>query len=143
MKHIFTMQEMQECIDLSPVNRWIGLTISGMTATSITLYLPMRPDLEGNVELGVLHGGIMATIIDAAGSYAITAHYGYTYATIDLHIDYLVPVNGPCVYVTTEIVRMGRRIALMDMRVHDHEGRLVAVGRGKYSHTAPKPKQEA
>ena len=140
---MFTMEEMQQRIDLSPFNRWLVLTICGMTATSITLHLPTRPDLEGNVDLGVLHGGIMATIIDAAGSYAITAHNDHTNATIDLHIDYLLPVTGPGVYVSTEILRMGRRIAIVDMRVHDHEGRLVSAGRGKYSHAPPKPTREA
>jgi uncharacterized protein (TIGR00369 family) len=143
MKHTFTMEEMQDCINLSPFNRWLDLTIHRMTETSVTLHLPMRPDMEGNVDLGVLHGGIMATIIDAAGSYAIIAHNNHTNATIDLHIDYLLPVTGPCVYVSTEILRMGRRIAIVDMRVHDHEGRLVSAGRGKYLHSPRKPKQEA
>ncbi len=82
----------------------------------------------------------MATIIDAAGSIVIIARNDHTVATIDLRIDYLLPVKCPGgLYVSTEILRLGRRVATVDMRVRGMEGRLVSTGRGVYVHSAPKP----
>lgn len=77
---------------------------------------------------GVVHGGVMAALVDTAGGLAtyMALPRGTRTATIELKINYLEGVQGGVVRADARVVRMGRHIAVVDCDVHDHRGRLVA-----------------
>lgn len=77
---------------------------------------------------GVVHGGVMATLVDTAGGLAtyMALPRGTRTATIELKINYLEGVESGEVRADARVVRMGRHIAVVDCDVHDHRGRLVA-----------------
>ena len=56
--------------------------------------------------------------------------------TINFRVDFLRPAVSTALLGTGRLRRAGRTIGVVDVDVHDAEGRLVAVGRGCYS-TAP------
>ena len=53
--------------------------------------------------------------------------------TINFRTDYLRPAIGASLSATAWVRRAGRTIGVVDIDVHDEEGRLIAVGRGCYS----------
>lgn len=65
---------------------------------------------------GVVHGGIIATLLDAATTFALIALDGDDWSTVDLRIDYLRPVPAGPLKVSGEVVharRVGRASAAL------------------------------
>ena len=53
--------------------------------------------------------------------------------TINFRTDYLRPAGGDHLTATAGVRQAGRSIAVVDIDVHDENGKLIAVGRGTYS----------
>ncbi|MCC6236096.1 MAG: PaaI family thioesterase [Dehalococcoidia bacterium] len=102
----------------------------------VTLRMPMRADLETR-RPGVMHGGALASLIDAACGGAVTTlrraddDTWTGQATTDLNITYL---NAATTDVLAEgrVLRSGRAIAYAQAEIRDLEGNVVAVGRATY-----------
>lgn len=52
--------------------------------------------------------------------------------TIDMQVDYLRPASGKEIIAFASIVKLGRTISLVDIRLTDDEKKVVAVGRASY-----------
>jgi uncharacterized protein (TIGR00369 family) len=78
---------------------------------------------------GVVHGGIMAALIDTAGGLAtyMALPPGRRAATIELKINYLEGVERGTILADARVVRIGRHIAVVHCDAHDQRGRLVAT----------------
>lgn len=112
-----------------PFSMAVGMEVVSVGPSRATLRLPWREDLVGNPETGVLHGGIITALIDAAcGSAVICALTRMTsIATLDLRIDYLRPATpGEAVLVDAECYRTTRSIAFVRALAH-HGDRDDAV----------------
>lgn len=81
--------------DFIPHNQALGMAFVDHGEGEATLRLPYRPALVGNPETGVLHGGALTALLDAAsGASVFLALPGpVTIATLDLRIDYLRPAT--------------------------------------------------
>ncbi len=78
--------------------------------------------------MGVAHGGAVATLIDHAGGHASSILIGRAGPTADLHIRYLAGAKPPWIRADAVILRAGARIVVIEVRVFDSEGTLVALG---------------
>ncbi|MFW6055039.1 MAG: PaaI family thioesterase [Thermodesulfobacteriota bacterium] len=79
---------------------------------------------------GVVHGGVCASLLDAAGFWAVFTRVdpkaGMT--TIELKINYLSPiVNGRLIGLGS-CIKLGRSLGLGEARIEDENGRLLAHG---------------
>jgi uncharacterized protein (TIGR00369 family) len=79
---------------------------------------------------GVVQGGILCPVLDAAAGYAVhsTLPAGTGYTTLDLKVNYLRPVSvetGPLRCVG-RIVHRGSRVCLAEADLTDGNGRLYA-----------------
>ncbi|HUO35056.1 MAG TPA: PaaI family thioesterase [Candidatus Acidoferrum sp.] len=90
--------------------------------------MTMRVDDRHRQIHGVVHGGVMAALVDTAGGLAtyMALPPGARSATIELKINYLEGVERGVVTADARVVRMGRHIAVVDCDVHDEGERLVA-----------------
>ena len=52
---------------------------------------PWREDLVGDPATGVVHGGVITSLLDTLGAACVIARNARTQATLDLRIDYLRP----------------------------------------------------
>lgn len=82
--------------------------------------------------IGVIHGGVAATLLDTAGSCAVatTLPAGTAYTTLDLTVHLLRPLvtgRGPVRSVGT-VINKGRRTALGKAEIRDLDDRLLAYG---------------
>ena len=114
---------------------------------ALTLRFEMRPELVGHYHYGRLHGGVIASTLDALGGGALMvamvdkhpqdsveqamARFGRL-GTIDLRVDYLRPGMGQYFIARAEILRLGGRVGSTQMRLHSDEGVLVATAAGAY-----------
>ena len=80
--------------------------------------------------LGVVHGGLAATLVDSAMTCAIlsTAPPGTYYTTLELHVNYIRPVKVNTGYLKSvgQVIHIGRRVATAEARVVDQNGKLYA-----------------
>jgi uncharacterized protein (TIGR00369 family) len=56
-----------------------------------------------------------------------------TLGTIDLRIDYLRPGRGQWFAATGYILRIGNKVAVTRMELHNDDNKLIAVGTGAYT----------
>ena len=128
-------EQIQAAFDASPFLGFLRLRVVALDhdAGTLTVSMPMRPELERRLGTGQFHGGPIAAFIDAVGDFAIGMALGGGVPTINLRIDYLRPAVGALLSATARVRRAGRTVALVDVDVHDEKQSLVAVGRGTYS----------
>ena len=92
----FDIKQIQNIIDTGiPHCGEIGVLVHEINAEGVTFSLPYQERFAGNPVDGVLHGGIITTLIDTAAGMCI---YGrlqkyVPIATLDLRIDYLKPAT--------------------------------------------------
>lgn len=130
-----------------PFNDVLGLRVESFDIERPSLRLDMRDELIGNFFRGSLHGGVVATTLDAAGGLVaflsmMESMRGSSreekmerfsrMGTIDLRIDYLRPGLGRHFLATGYILRMGNRVAVTRMELTNDESLLIAVGTGAY-----------
>jgi uncharacterized protein (TIGR00369 family) len=127
--------EIQATFDSSPFLGFLRLRVVALDhdAGTLTVTMPMRPELERRQGTGQFHGGPIAAFIDSVGDYAVGMAVGGGVPTINLRIDYLRPAVGSTLTGTARVRRAGRTVALVDVEVFDESQALVAVGRGTYS----------
>jgi uncharacterized protein (TIGR00369 family) len=130
-----TVEQIQAAFDGSPFLGFLRLKVVALDhdAGTLTVSMPMRPELERRLGGGQFHGGPVAAFIDSVGDYAIGMALGGGVPTINLRIDYLRPAVGGSLTATARVRRAGRTVALVDVDVYDEQQTLVAVGRGTYS----------
>ena len=90
-----------------------------------------RIPVEGNTQVyGQLHGGATAALLESVGSIgtAVVAGLDKRVAGIQLSVNHLRAVNDGHVTATGVPLRVGRTVAVWDMRVHDDRSQLVASG---------------
>jgi uncharacterized protein (TIGR00369 family) len=78
---------------VSPHMREIGLRFTDVGEGVVVGELPYRLDLVGDPISGVLHGGVVTTLLDSTAGAAVLSRLGtpMPIATLDLRIDYLRP----------------------------------------------------
>jgi uncharacterized protein (TIGR00369 family) len=108
----------------------IGLRIDTLEYGDVTMGLETRPDFAN--PLGTLHGGICATLLDAAMGCAVhtTLDAGVGFGTLELTVNYIRPVAVDGVRLTAKahIIHRGGKTATAEGRIHDPQGRIVAHG---------------
>lgn len=82
--------------------------------------------------LGVVHGGMAATLLDSALGCCVNSHLeaGDLYTTLELKVNYLRPITldtGPVRAIATT-VHIGRTTALVEGKVLDAADRIYAYG---------------
>ncbi|MGX5724060.1 thioesterase family protein [Metapseudomonas otitidis] len=130
-----------------PFNQSLGIQLDELSAERVTMHLPMKPELIGNFVHGILHGGVIASLLDVTGGAmaligAFQRHQHLStgermarlskLGTIDLRIDYLRPGRGARFTATAVPLRAGNKVAVVRSELHADDGTLVAVGTGTY-----------
>ncbi len=135
MSEKLTQGQIQEILDSSPFISFCGMTCEEIwpEEDKVLVRMPMRPEMERAPGTGQWHGGPIASLIDVAGDFALAMVLGGGVPTINFRTDYLRPATGDSLAATAWVRRAGRTVGVVDIDVHDEEGRLVAVGRGCYS----------
>jgi uncharacterized protein (TIGR00369 family) len=128
-------------------NHLLGLKVEFSEVGSARVRVEMRKELQGHAMSQRLHGGVTASILDAMGGLAITCaicekHSDETTAqimnrfiklgTIDLRVDFLQPGVGQAFVASAKVLRLGGRIASVQMSLESDDGTLVATGSGSY-----------
>lgn len=78
---------------------------------------------------GTAHGGVIATIIDAAGAVAVISLRPVKVVSADLRVNFIGPVHpGDVVTARSEVTHMGDSTAYAHVAVTNQRGDTVALG---------------
>jgi uncharacterized protein (TIGR00369 family) len=119
----------------APFYRWSGMAIADAEEGSVTLALELA-DHHLNIQ-GVAHGGVIATLADAAMGLSLRSALEpeRRHVSVEIGVHYLRPVTRGRVRAIGRAVRIGREIAYAQADVVDGNDRLLARADGTYSVT--------
>lgn len=114
----------------TPLHDLLGLEIVEVGERHAVVSMPVQAEAFNST--GNLHGGAVATLIDVAAGTAAARGSGFepgrqSLVTADLHVRYLGRPHGDMVYARGELLKAGRQLIVVDCRVTDTEGRVIAA----------------
>lgn len=128
-------------------NQLLGMKVGSLDPAGSTIRFDMRAELIGHYPTGRLHGGVIASALDATGGLAlmcaiaekhrdesaaqVMARFG-RFGTIDLRTDFLRPGIGQQFIATGRVTRLGGRIGSTQMTLENEAGTLIATGSAAY-----------
>lgn len=104
----------------------IGMRMVAAEPGRVTFELDAGP--EHSSPPGTLHGGILCDLADGAMGCANLSQLaeGESFATVELKINFLKPVWTGRLTAVGEVIKAGRTLTLLDCRITDASGSLVA-----------------
>lgn len=126
-----------------PFCHLLGMKLDSFDPDAPRLSIGMRDELLGNFAQGMLHGGVIASVLDSVAGFAILLKMAQQspqddvisqikefgkMSTIDLRIDYLQPGRGKHFVASAEVTRLGKRVANVLMDLRNEKGDRIATG---------------
>ncbi len=128
-------------------DKTLGVTIASFNPERPRLRFDMRPELIGHPVRKVLHGGVIAAVLDTVAGLGLMLAIARDHAhedtqaqlarfrhmgTIDLRIDYVRPGRGAHFIASAEVLRLGSKVAAVRMDLINDGGELIAAGSAAY-----------
>lgn len=133
----------------TPFNQHIGLELCELDVDQVQVAtrFQARPETIGNTLQQILHGGVIASALDATGGMTalVAAHQRLEelsaekkinrlskLGTVDLRVDYLKPGRGETFVCRGHVLRAGNKLVVTRMELHNNEEALIATGTATY-----------
>ncbi len=119
-----------------PANKLLGLEILELEEGYTKIHIPFKEEFIGDFIQKRWHGGIQASIADTAGGIAaMTTMTQITdkVSTIDMRVDYLHGSEPKDFYAEAEIIKNGKRIVKVDIKLYHEKENIIAVARCVFS----------
>ena len=130
-----------------PFHKVLGLKVESISYERVKVLFQMRDELMGHYKRGMVHGGVISSVIDVTGG--LSAFMGVQeklqdetveaklerfgrVSTIDLRVDFLRPGIGKWFVATAYTLRTGNKVAVTRIELHNDQDDLIAVGTGSY-----------
>ncbi|MFI3311914.1 thioesterase family protein [Ewingella allii] len=134
-----------------PFNRELGLELKHLDGDSAELTFTHQTRLVGNAAQKILHGGVIAAVLDvAAGLVCVTSSLIRRdkpdhplledemrqrlskMGTIDLRVDYLRPGRGEVFTASAKLIRAGNKVSVARVDLHSDGGVHIATANATY-----------
>ena len=127
MTQPLTIKEMKEWGKKMPFNALLGIRPVRAHKDGLTIECTIRHELLNSAS--VLHGGVTATMADAAAGMAITRLTGgkKRITTIEMKLNYFRPVAEGTIRARAYVIRLGSQIAVARVDLHDHKKNLAGA----------------
>lgn len=109
-----------------PILKYLGLVVIEVEEGYIKVEMKARRELLN--PLGLLHGGIMAMLMDElTGAAGWTLNRSNHFVTMNLHIDFLSGAREDDILTAEgKIVRAGKNVLHGESRIYNSQGKLLA-----------------
>ena len=108
-------------------NQLLGIEVTARHEDGVTIECPVRPELMNGA--GALHGGVTATLADAAMGIGLShvLGKGRSITTVEMKINYMYPVTGGKVVARSYVLRTGKTLSTGRVDLFDGQGTAVGV----------------
>jgi len=122
------VEAVKPLVNRSPYFRLLGMLLREVDMGYSLLEIDVR---EKHLQpFGAVHGGVFASIIDAASFWGVYSEVdedvGMT--TVDLKVNYLAPARGGKLIAKGRRIKLGKRLALGEAQVINEENAILAHG---------------
>lgn len=130
-----------------PFNQLLGLRLDHLDEKQTVMSFSMKDELIGNFLHGILHGGVISSVLDMAGGILVMSSAVHKHpdaniedlqhilgkcSTIDLQISYLRPGHGNMFTAKAWLLKSGHKIAFTRMELYNDQESLLATAAGTY-----------
>lgn len=127
---LLTVEELQALLDPLPHLAWLGVRVVHTCADEVRLEAALPPAAMGNPDIGAVHGGVVASLVDIVSTCAMSVpSRRRDIVTIDMRVDFHRPAFGDRFMLRGWIVNQGRTVTVCQGEVRNPEGKLIASGR--------------
>jgi acyl-CoA thioesterase len=108
-------------------NHLLGFELVRMHRDGLTIQCRLRPELMNSA--GSLHGGVSASIADAAVGCALYCHFDgkRRFTTVEMKVNYFRPVTEGRLLARSKLVRVGSTICVGQVDLQDDRRRPVGL----------------
>ena len=119
-----------QAFERAPINKHLGLELVSRSADRAVISMDVRPELIQ--EEGIMHGGIISTLLDEAMAYAAGKVFGVPAATAELTLRFISPLNiGENIQVRARVLKKSSRLAYCESEVSPRAGGVIARATAK------------
>ena len=134
-------------LDVLPFNTLFHYRLGTLTNNYAELIFDRRDEFIGNRMQNILHGGVISSAMDTVGGF-IAARSLFTntpectieeftrrfskLGTVNLHVDYLRPGKGSSFIASAKTERMGNKIGVFRVALHNEQNIQIASGVATY-----------
>jgi uncharacterized protein (TIGR00369 family) len=123
-------QELLDLFNTGRIPKTFGMTLSFDEQGHAHVDLPYNPGLDQPCGI---HGGILATLLDTAGWFAVAAKSRTILViTSELSVHFLNPALECDLHAEGWVVKAGKRTLIAEMRVHKSDGEIAAIATGTF-----------
>jgi uncharacterized protein (TIGR00369 family) len=117
-----TEAQLRERFLAVPFAKYLGIDLE-LRGDELTLVMPYREELIGNIMLPALHGGTLGALLElaAVATLSVRQRQAHLPKTIDINIDYLRSGRPVSTFARATVKRLGRRIASVHAEAWQHE----------------------
>jgi uncharacterized protein (TIGR00369 family) len=85
------------------------------------------PDESTYNPLGLVHGGVLCTLLDSAAGCAVHSQLpaGVGFSSIEIKVSFLRPANGATLEIEGRSLRVGRQVAFAEAYARNGDGKIV------------------
>ncbi len=120
-----------------PFHKYLGVKVDCIEQESVRLRIPFKEELIGHAESMMIHGGVISTLADICGGFAVWVRCEPTdfVATITLSVDYLRPAPACDLYAEARIRLLRNKVGNAHVVIWSDGAPdfHVAEGRGVYN----------
>jgi uncharacterized protein (TIGR00369 family) len=116
---------------------FVGLEGYDVIGDKVVVKLPLEQKHLN--QLGLAHGGAIATLIDNSMGLACLVAAGKPLITVEFKINFMRPARKGVLTATSKVDKMGEHLAFVQCEVSDESGQLVAKAFGTYMMTTKMP----
>ena len=126
------MSDLRAIVKSMPFNHLLCMRVVRRHRDGITIEIAMRDELRNSA--GVLHGGVTATLADAAVGIAIANHFHGQRAatTTELKVNYFLPIMDGKIIARSHLIRVGSTLCVGRVDLFDSQKRLVGAALVSY-----------
>lgn len=122
-----TVQQLRNFLLRVPFAQLLGIKLTRVHRDGITIECALRPDLTNSV--GVAHGGVAATLADAAVGAAVNRHFGgrRPFTTVEMKINYFLPAVEGRIFARSRLLRIGSTLCVGSVDLTDTQRRQLGT----------------
>jgi uncharacterized protein (TIGR00369 family) len=122
------LETISRVVSASPYFSLLSMEIKTLKVNRCTL--EVRLEEKHLQPFGAVHGGVYASLIDAATFWAVftSLDEGLGMTTVELKTNYLAPATKGILHTAGTAIKIGKTLCLGEATVADGEGRLLAHG---------------
>lgn len=124
---LMTIAELRRIVDKMPFNHLLGIRVARLHSDGVTIECKVREQLLNLA--GVLHGGVTATMVDAAVGIALSRHFRglRPFTTVELKVNYMRPIAEGKASARAHLLRIGAHLCVGRVDVFNSGRQLAAT----------------